>query len=205
MTHPRYTPIYSPLPPLSLPITTINHHQLPPSTTINFHHHHQPPHPSTTNDHQQMDSEKLFPEKSLQDTAQYFTDESSWNFGHFATFCDRLLGFKVTRKVVEGLWCTHLKQICEIEEDKKRREKASSLLLVSISPPNLPERIGISRSSVRSYRLSAVSDRSLDDIFDPHERDDERIDLTCHPDGFLTHQKGDVRINPICPSPDGAY
>ena len=88
-----------------------------------------------------MDSEKLFTEKSLQDTAQYFIDESSWNFGGFATFCDQLSGFKVSRKVVEGFWCSHLKRICEFDEDKNRRDKASSLLPVCFFQLNLLEQL----------------------------------------------------------------
>lgn len=103
----------------------------PPVPLANLFH---PPTSTTNDNHQQMDPEKLFSEKSFQDTAQYFVDDYSWNFGHFAAFCDRRLGYKGARKMVEGLWCSHLKRVCEFDEDKKRRDKASSLLPVSVFP-----------------------------------------------------------------------
>ena len=118
--HDQPTIIYS-LPPVLSLTSSILLHQSPTTTRL-------------TNDHHQMDPEKLFSEKSFEDTAQYFVDDYSWNFGHFAAFCDRLLGYKGARKMVEGLWCSHLKRICEFDEDKKRRDKASSLLPVSVFP-----------------------------------------------------------------------
>ena len=132
----------------------------------------------TTSDHQLPTTinEKLLPETSLHDTGQYFIDEYNWNFGHFAAFCDQLFGTRVTRKILEGLWCSHLKRICESDEDKQRRDQASSLLPVCVFPISINGTYWYIDAQCEKFLLEAWVIYSI-----PTKGGDERINLSYPP------------------------